>query len=164
MAQVNHKCVICGKDYLACDDCSKTNSWRVICDIPEHYQVYMALVDVRANRTTKSNAKKQLEYIGVSDYESFKPSVRDIVCDILASGTVDAVSETNSTNETDTPDITATTDSLDTTEAANLDITNTEDIVPKTSASDNSVIPNTPRRGRKKKIIKPAEEATESSI
>jgi len=94
----NHECIICGTTYHHCDDCGKIKSftpWRTICDTREHYQIFSAVQDYLAERTTKDESKETLEYIGVTvdNISDLKDSVKEIIVKILADDTTKSTKE-----------------------------------------------------------------------
>ena len=95
MADVMHNCIICDTEYLHCDSCADKNKltpWRVVCDTPEHYQVYMVIRSLKSGVINEAEAKQQLSNIGVDKtvIKGFKQGVKDYLDGILA---IDSVSD-----------------------------------------------------------------------
>lgn len=67
------KCVLCGKEYESCNcpSDSKNNSYRIIADSVEHYQIHLIITDYVFGNISKRDAKKMLEKFNLSDYKSF---------------------------------------------------------------------------------------------
>lgn len=63
---INHRCKVCGTGYYACNDCNKTEGWKVACCCPEHYQIYTALVFYSRGNTTKEQTAAYLKSLGVT--------------------------------------------------------------------------------------------------
>lgn len=82
----NATCSICGKEYYACLSCRdalKANPWKIHTDTSEHYKVYQIIHGLSTKVYTKDEAKSKLKNINLSDVESFRPHIKEIVKDIL---------------------------------------------------------------------------------
>ncbi|WP_434311465.1 hypothetical protein [Hominifimenecus sp. rT4P-3] len=82
---LNHRCLICGRRYYACDDCLKKRSftpWRSITDTKEHYQLYLLLCDYRDGRLSRAEAREKLSRIEFSPEECLE-SVRQLLNEIM---------------------------------------------------------------------------------
>lgn len=80
------KCVICGKEYNYCPNCTGSHSWKLDADTHEHYQIYMTLNQYYANQITKEKAIDMLYNAGItadSDLSDLKPHVADLIKDIV---------------------------------------------------------------------------------
>lgn len=87
MAEKNNaKCSICDKDYYLCMSCKDTLSlhpWRVHTCSASHYQVYQIIRGYNTKVYTKDEAKAKLKNVDLSDMNSFRPHIKQIVKDIL---------------------------------------------------------------------------------
>lgn len=82
----NATCSICGKEYYACLSCRdalKANPWKIHTDTSEHYKVYQIIHGLSTKVYTKDEARSKLKNINLSDVESFRPHIKEIVKDIL---------------------------------------------------------------------------------
>ena len=82
----NAKCSICGKDYykcVSCKDAMALSPWKAFCDTAEHYKVHQLIRAYNSNVYTKDEAKDKLKNIDLSDVDTFKPNIKQIVKDIL---------------------------------------------------------------------------------
>ena len=69
MAQkLDHKCIVCGTMYHACDNCQQIKTytpWRALCDSWDHYQIYLLIRTFQEGLDTKENLQAQLRKLGV---------------------------------------------------------------------------------------------------
>lgn len=72
------KCLICGKEYEACVNCSKYGGWRAVADTPEHYQIYSIIQDMRLGASPKE-LKEQFAQISKEATQSMMPEIRDVL-------------------------------------------------------------------------------------
>lgn len=82
------KCLLCGAEYQVCKFCPSTKAftpWRQLCESQRHFQIYMVVKDLRAERLKAAEAKEQLEYLGVDlkEVKSFVPSVQETLLPIF---------------------------------------------------------------------------------
>ena len=86
MRSKNHKCIICGVEYQACNKCDKAISWRAICDTPGHYQIYLALHEYNVGRIKMADAKRIIErcITGKTEISTFNESVKAKIKQIFA--------------------------------------------------------------------------------
>ena len=66
---LDHKCIICGTAYHACDSCREITTytpWRMLCDTFDHYQVYLTIREWQEGWLTKNEAKKKLKVLGIT--------------------------------------------------------------------------------------------------
>lgn len=87
--ELNHKCIICGEMYHACDNCNNIRSytpWRRICDTFNHYQVYMAIRTYQEGLDSIENIQKDLADIGVKkgSYDDWEPGAKAILDEIFS--------------------------------------------------------------------------------
>lgn len=67
--RLDHKCIICGTMYHACDTCQKVKTytpWRILCDTQEHYQVLLALKSFESGILTREEAAADIMKRGVT--------------------------------------------------------------------------------------------------
>lgn len=67
--RLDHKCIICGTLYHACDTCQKVKTytpWRTLCDTQEHYQVLLALKSFESGILTREEAAADIRKRGVT--------------------------------------------------------------------------------------------------
>lgn len=84
--EINHWCVICGKGYHACDSCNEIKSftsWRSLTDTIEHFKIFTILKDYNNKLISANEAKKLLSGIDLSDTDTFKPSAKKVLDEIL---------------------------------------------------------------------------------
>lgn len=72
------KCLICGKEYEACVNCSKYGGWRAVTDTPEHYQIYSIIQDMRLG-VSPIELKEQFDRIDKKATQSMMPEIKDIL-------------------------------------------------------------------------------------
>lgn len=58
------RCKVCGAEYEACVSCEKKHSWRVHTDSPEHYYIFVTLMQYQTDHDAKS-AYKTLRKRGI---------------------------------------------------------------------------------------------------
>lgn len=84
--QNNATCSICGKQYHLCVSCKDEMSatpWKVHTDTSEHFKVYQILHGYSTGVFTKDEAKARFERVDLSDINSFRPNIKDIIKGIL---------------------------------------------------------------------------------
>lgn len=84
--QPNAICDICGKPYVVCATCRETISykpWRTICDTAEHYKIYMIIHQYKNKVISKDEAKEMLGRCDLSDQNTFVPTIKAVVFEIL---------------------------------------------------------------------------------
>ena len=82
----NAICAICGRKYHVCGVCQKTREftpWRRITDSRNCYKIFMILSDYSNGRADKETTKQKLADCDLSEYETFKPSIRETLEKIL---------------------------------------------------------------------------------
>lgn len=62
----NHTCQICGAKYYACDKCLKSGHWKIYCESPSCYQVYIIIAEYQNELITKDEAIDMFEHIGIT--------------------------------------------------------------------------------------------------
>jgi hypothetical protein len=87
MAEKNNAtCAICGSSYHLCMSCKSLMNlqpWKVHTDTSEHYKVYQVIHGYSTGVYDKGEAKSKLETIDLSDLDSFRTNIKDIIYDIL---------------------------------------------------------------------------------
>lgn len=99
MAENNAVCSICGKAYYACLSCAdsmKAHPWKSFTDTSEHFKVFQIVRGISTGVYTKDEAKEKFENVDLSDIESFRPHIRDIIKDVLKEKTIEQVIEIES--------------------------------------------------------------------
>ena len=58
----NHRCLACGIEYWACDNCDKkiSKTWRAACCTEEHYKAYYAMWQYGQGLISKEEAREVL--------------------------------------------------------------------------------------------------------
>lgn len=82
--KLNRYCPICNTHYHVCKSCGDRGTWKSVCDTPQHYQVYMTLIQYTRNEISKKEAKGYLANIGITAEEAsvFKPEVQNLIKEI----------------------------------------------------------------------------------
>lgn len=86
MAEKNAHCAICGNLYhvcMSCLDSMRLSPWKIHTDTSEHFKVYQIIHGFTSNVYSKDEARIKLNNIDLSDIESFKPNIKEIIKDIL---------------------------------------------------------------------------------
>lgn len=79
------ECAICGKKYEACYSCSRkdpSQSWKNLCDTAEHYKIFQVVNGYTAGVYTKEEAAKKLKNVNLSDLDSLRDNIKEIIKDI----------------------------------------------------------------------------------
>lgn len=82
----NSFCAICGKSYYYCNSCKDTAHlypYKILTDTSEHYKVFMIIRGYDNGLYTKEETKEKLNNVDISDLETYKENIRDIIKDIL---------------------------------------------------------------------------------
>ena len=81
----NHTCAVCGRQYYACRSCDKRNTWKSVCDTPQHYQVYITVVQYKRGLIDKETARMYFDRISVTREEMsrFVDGVRDVIGEVF---------------------------------------------------------------------------------
>lgn len=94
----NAICITCGKPYELCLACERTKSnwqpWKMFADTKNCYDVYEIINDYKFENITKEKAKELLENCNLTDLNSYKDSIKDIINEILSTKEVKEVEET----------------------------------------------------------------------
>lgn len=87
MAEKNNAtCSICGKDYymcMSCKDSIELHPFKRFTDTSEHYKVFQVVRGFSTGVYSKDEAKEKFKNIDLSDLESFRPHIKNIIKDIL---------------------------------------------------------------------------------
>lgn len=84
--QPNHKCVICGLDYYACNQCDELNgvgSWHKFCESQEHYKIYQVLQWFKESLITSEEAKEHLHKCHLENLNDFRIDVQQLIHSII---------------------------------------------------------------------------------
>lgn len=90
----NAICSICGNPYdmcLGCKDQMNLHPWRMHCDTAEHFKVFQVIRGFNTKVYTKEEAKSKLEKIDLSDLETYREHIKNIVKDILKEEKVEII-------------------------------------------------------------------------
>lgn len=82
----NAICSICGKSYHVCSSCKdviKESPWKLHTDTPEHYKIYQVIHGLSTGVYTKEEAKLKFKNIDLSDLESFRENIKNIIEDVI---------------------------------------------------------------------------------
>ena len=95
----NATCSICGRSYylcVSCKDMMNLNPWKRYTDTSEHYKIYQILHGFNTKVYTKEEAKLKLQMIDLSDFDSLRDNIKNIIIDIMGKDEkmVDTVVET----------------------------------------------------------------------
>lgn len=88
MAEKNNAtCSICGRDYykcISCKDMIKINPWKIYTDTSEHYKIHQVLHGYSTGVYTKEEAKSKLQMVDLSDFDSLRDNIKNIINDIMS--------------------------------------------------------------------------------
>lgn len=82
----NAKCVICGKGYhlcMSCKDKMKAEPWRTHTDTPEHFKIFAVINGYNSKIYTKDEARTKLANVDLSDMNTYRSEIINIINDIL---------------------------------------------------------------------------------
>ena len=82
----NATCSICGSEYhvcLSCKDKMKLHPYKIYCCSPSHFQVFQVVRGFSTGVYDKDEAKEKFKNIDLTDIESFRPHIRNIIKDII---------------------------------------------------------------------------------
>jgi len=86
MAEENNAvCAICGRGYhlcLSCKDKMALTPWKKHTDTSEHYKIYQILHGYSTGVYTKDEAREKFESVDLSDFDSLRENIKDIISDI----------------------------------------------------------------------------------
>ena len=103
----NATCSICGKGYymcISCKDMMNLNPWKMHTDTSEHYKIYQILHGFNTGVYTKEEAKIKLQKVDLSDFDSLRDNIKNVINDIMSEDEkiVDVITETmDLSNESD---------------------------------------------------------------
>lgn len=87
MAEKNNAvCDICGKGYyvcLSCSDAMKLHPYKSFTDTAEHFKIFQVVKGFLTGIYSKDEAMEKFKNIDLSDVESFRPHIKDIIKDVL---------------------------------------------------------------------------------
>ena len=93
----NATCAICGQPYKICRTCQEIKSftpWRTITDTLQHYSLFLVLSEYSRTKD-KTKAKDELSKCDLSEKESFKDSVKNMIDEIMKEDTIKIIEETS---------------------------------------------------------------------
>lgn len=78
-------CKVCGVAYNTCYSCEKERSWRLHTDTPEHYYLWMVLMEYQSSHNAKQ-AYSALRKRGIDlrNTARYVPSVQTLLAEIYA--------------------------------------------------------------------------------
>lgn len=82
----NSTCSICGKGYYACLSCKdelKLYPWKFYTDTVEHYKYHLIISNYLNKIITKEEAKAKLLSLDLSEKESFKDNIKNVINEII---------------------------------------------------------------------------------
>lgn len=82
----NAVCDICGKPYHVCGSCKEVlnfQPWRSVTDTMQHYKIFSVISEYTRTKE-KAKAKEALENCDLSDLETFRENIQDVIKEILA--------------------------------------------------------------------------------
>lgn len=81
--ELNGTCVICGNKYHICKICDERKdsweSWKLLTDTSEHYQIFVILRDYDSKRITAEQARELLSSYDLSQKETWNLSIKKIL-------------------------------------------------------------------------------------
>lgn len=87
MAEKNNAtCKICGKPYYVCMSCADTmklHPFKNFTDTAEHFKVFQVVRGLSTGVYAKDEAKEKFKNIDLTDIESFRPHIKNIIKDVL---------------------------------------------------------------------------------
>lgn len=92
----NAVCSICGRPYykcLSCKELMKLSPWRAFTDTPEHFKIFSIIKGVNTGVYTKREARRKLKNVDLSDFDSLRPNIQEIICDIMGHEKVEGSDE-----------------------------------------------------------------------
>ena len=82
----NATCSICGRSYYACMSCRDSmqlHPYKSFTDTAEHYKVFQAVRGYSTGVYNKDEFKSKLKNIDLSDLESYREHIKDLIKDVL---------------------------------------------------------------------------------
>ena len=109
--KMNATCSICGSPYhlcLSCKDLINLNPWKKHTCTSGHYKVYQIIHGYSTGVYNKEEAKFKLQTIDLSDFNSLRDNIKNIINDIMgkddaAANVIVEAEIINLLNETDMP-------------------------------------------------------------
>ena len=83
----NATCSICGRPYhmcLSCRDTMKLYPWKMHTDTSEHYKIYQILHGYSTGVYNKKEAKSKLKKVDLSDFDSLRDNIKNLINIIMA--------------------------------------------------------------------------------
>lgn len=103
MRKANRICKVCGVSYYACPDSVRLQNWRSVCDTPEHYQVYQALIMYSRGMIDARSAADMLAGTGITPdtIGALAPQKQDEIRGVFAAAQAEAQPQSTETYTTD---------------------------------------------------------------
>lgn len=86
MQKINHRCVVCGEGYHACDTCLEEKTfkpWRTLTDSIDHYKIFMILRNYNNKALSKAEARKMLENVNIDGWQNFRDNCKNVMLEIM---------------------------------------------------------------------------------
>lgn len=87
----NATCSICGKPYyvcMSCKDSMQLHPYKSFTDTAEHYKVFQVVRGFSTGVYDKDEFKSKLKNIDLSDLDSYRPHIKDLIKNALKEETV----------------------------------------------------------------------------
>lgn len=84
--KINSYCSICGKGYyqcISCKDMIQMKPWQLHTDTSEHYKIYQIIHGFSTGVYNKEEAKIKLQKVDLSDLDSLRDNIKNIINDII---------------------------------------------------------------------------------
>lgn len=85
MAREKLKCIVCGKEYEVCADCSQIKNWRAFTDTIEHYKVFDILRRFNNKKISREIAKEEFKdnNINIDGWENWLENCKVPMTEIM---------------------------------------------------------------------------------
>lgn len=93
---MNATCTICGSEYqmcLSCKDKMKLSPWKLYTDTAEHYKIHQIIHGFSTKMYSEDEVRFKLKNVDLSDLETFRPHIKQIIKDILKEESVEKSSK-----------------------------------------------------------------------
>lgn len=61
----------------------KLSPWKIYTDTAEHFKIHQIIHGISTKVYTKNEAKAKLQNVDLSDLETFRPNIKEIIEDVL---------------------------------------------------------------------------------
>lgn len=100
----NSTCSICGKGYYVCISCKdqmKLHPYKFYTDTSEHYKVHQIIIGYSNKVLSKDEAREKLGKVDLSDIDSYKDNVKNVLNEILGSSQNEKTENDDSENKSE---------------------------------------------------------------